>query len=248
VPERRPGAEAGAIPLLVLVHSPALGPESWQAVAAILTGTHAVAVPSLIPALHQGAPFWAHQAELVRRSLPTGSAVLIGHSGAGPLLPLIGATLDHPVLGYVFVDAGLPRLGGSWMAAAPPAFAEQLRSMAAHGWLPPWSDWWDDDDLASELPDDTQRAAFRAGLQSLPLAMFEEPRPAAEVDAPAAYLLLSRAYSQEADAARRRGWPVIEENSSHLALLTDPSMVAHRIIELLDRLESVSGRPAEPAG
>jgi pimeloyl-ACP methyl ester carboxylesterase len=39
--------------------------------------------------------------------------VLVGHSGAGPLLPAIAGGLRQRVAGYVFVDAGLPADGRS---------------------------------------------------------------------------------------------------------------------------------------
>ena len=49
--------------------------------------------------------------------------VLVAHSGAGPLLPAIRASIHNPIRAYVFVDAGLPRDGrgkiGSRRAWAP---------------------------------------------------------------------------------------------------------------------------------
>lgn len=43
----------------------------------------------------------ASQAQISR------DVVLVGHSGAGALLPAIGAFSPRPVAGYLFVDAGL---------------------------------------------------------------------------------------------------------------------------------------------
>jgi hypothetical protein len=54
--------------------------------------------------------------------------------------------------------------------------------------------------------------------------------------APAAYLLLSEAYQDEAARARALGWPVTEQASHHLALLTDPGLVAGSLHDLLGRL------------
>jgi hypothetical protein len=38
--------------------------------------------------------------------------ILVGHSGAGPLLPAIRETIHRKVAGYICFDAGLPRDGG----------------------------------------------------------------------------------------------------------------------------------------
>jgi hypothetical protein len=80
-------------------------------------------------------------------------AILIGHSGAGPLLAAAGALLGQ-VRGYIFADAGLPAPGRSWMETVPPALAAQVREMAdALGWLPPWPQWWGEEVLAGLIPD-----------------------------------------------------------------------------------------------
>jgi len=48
---------------------------------------------------------------------------------------------------------------------------------------------------------------------------------------PAGYLRLSEAYDGEAARARSLGWPVIEQASHHLGLLTDPGLVADSLLE-----------------
>ena len=121
----------------------------------------------------------------------------------------------------------------------PPDLAAQVRQMAdAHGWLPPWPQWWGEEALAELIPDPDARQRFADGCPRLPLAMFEEAHPPAPQwpDAPAAYLLLSEAYQDQADQARELGWPVTEQLSDHLALLTKPGLVAESIHELLSQL------------
>jgi hypothetical protein len=54
--------------------------------------------------------------------------------------------------------------------------------------------------------------------------------------APAAYLQLSEAYEDETARARELGWPVTQQLSHHLALLTEPGMVAAALCELLGRI------------
>ncbi len=59
---------------------------------------------------------------------------LVGHSGAGSLLPVLAQAARHPVKAYLFVDAGLPHPGKTRleeMEATVPAFAQELRRLLA---------------------------------------------------------------------------------------------------------------------
>jgi hypothetical protein len=175
---------------------------------------------------------------VIARSASGQPAILIGHSGAGPLLAAAGA-ITGQVRGYLFVDAGLPTPGQTWMETVPPDLAAQLREMAdARGWLPPWPQWWGEQALAELVPDPDIRQRFAAGCPPLPLAMFEETHPPAPQwpDAPAAYLLLSEAYQDQAARARELGWPVTEQMSHHLAPLTQPAQVADSLHGLIGQL------------
>jgi hypothetical protein len=149
------------------------------------------------------------------------------------------ASLGDAILGYVFVDARLPTPGRSWMETVPPELAAQLREMAdQQGWLPPWSQWWGDEELAALLPDPVVRQQFATGCPRLPLAMFEEVHPPAPgwPTAPGGYLQLSEVYEDEAARAREFGWPVRQQLSHHLALLTEPGQVAREVRTLIGEL------------
>jgi len=188
-----------------------------------------------------------HGCEVAVRPQPADRARDLGPGrGAGPLLAAAGAITGR-VRGYVFVDAGLPIPGQTWMDTVPAELAAQVREMAdAQGWLPPWSQWWGDEVLAGLLPDPEARRNFAAGCPRVPLAMFEEVHPPAPrwPDAPAAYLPLSEAYEDEAARARELGWPVARQISHHLAPLTEPGVVAGSVHELLGQLR----RPATASG
>jgi hypothetical protein len=227
----------------VLIHSPLVGPGSWAAVnAALAQQGHKVQVADLTGSLAAGPPYIARMVEAVS-ALVSGPAIFVGHSGAGPLLPALGRA-GSEVEGYVFVDAGLPHPGRSWIETAPPELVEQLKAMEDGGWLRPWSEWWDDAELAELLPDADTRARFVAGCPRLPMALFEEVHPEVSgwPDARCAYLLLSEGYQESAEEARRHGWPVTELSSHHLGLITDPDRMATSLLGLAGRLAEVSPR------
>ena len=221
---------------LLLVDSPLVGCGTWDLVAADLAGRgYEVDAPDLTGTVAAGPPYCSRQAEVIARSTHGRPAILIGHSGAGPLLAAAGDLIGQ-VRGYLFVDAGLPIPGRTWMDTVPADLAAQVRQMAdADGWLPPWPRWWGDEVLAELLPDPEARRHFIAGCPRLPLAMFEEVHPPVPrwPDAPAAYLQLSEAYDEQAATARGLGWPVMRQTSHHLALLTEPGLVAGSVHELL---------------
>jgi pimeloyl-ACP methyl ester carboxylesterase len=222
---------------LVLVHSPLVGCGTWEPVAKELAGDgYAVAVPDLAGAVTAGPPYHLRLARLIAGCAAGEDVILIGHSRAGPLLATAGMMLGKSVLGYVFVDARLPSPGRSWMQTVQPGLAARLREMAdPRGWLPPWPQWWGEEELAALLPDPAARQHFAAGCPRLPMAMVEEVQPLAPgwPTAPSGYLQLSVAYEGDAARARELGWAVRRHLSHHLALLTDPGQVAHEIRQLI---------------
>ncbi len=226
-------------PQLLLIHSPLVGPETWEPVAADLAGRGwPVAVPDLTRTIPAGPPYATRQAEVIARSAAGQPAVLVGHSGAGPLLAAAGALIGH-VSGYIFVDAGLPIPGQSWLETVPAELAAQVREMADdQGWLPPWPRWWGDEVMAELIADPGARRRFAAGCPRLPLAMFAEVHPPVPSwpAAPGAYLQLSAAYDDEAARAGDLGWPVTKRISHHLAMLAEPSGIAEALLELLGQL------------
>jgi hypothetical protein len=233
---------SSAAPVLVLIHSPLVGPLTWQPAAERLRARGlTVVVPSLAGAADSGPPYYprlaARVAEAVRAARPEGSLVLVGHSGAGPLLPAVAAACGGEAGAAVFVDAGLPHPGASWLETAPSALGEHLRRLAAGGRLPPWNEWFPPEALTPLLPDPDQRARFVAELPRLPVGYLEEPAPPGAAPARrCAYLQLSAPYGPAADEAKRRGWPTLREEGDHLAPLTRPAWIAGRLTVLVDRL------------
>src|SRR4051812_4506928 len=110
----------------VLVHSPFLGPASLRPLAdalaahghpaeELLAGSSIDVVlldlrPSVVSApVHQ--VLVGAFADAVGEEELAGQVVLIGHSGAGPLLPAFADALEDTVTGLVFLEAGLPTRG-----------------------------------------------------------------------------------------------------------------------------------------
>jgi pimeloyl-ACP methyl ester carboxylesterase len=233
-------------PIFVLIHSPLVGPATWEPVRVALRqrGVQA-AVPALRDDPERDEPYWSQQVAAVvatLRGAPEGQPlVLVGHSGAGALLPALGAALTQPIAAYVFVDAGIHTDGLSrleMMVAEDAPFAESLRAhLQAGGRYPEWTD----EQLREAIPDDTWRAAVLADLQPRGLDFFSEPIPVSPSwpDAPCVYMQFSPAYDVPAARARDLGWPVREIEGGHFLMLIDPETVAEAILDLV---ESVSAR------
>lgn len=98
--------------VFTLIHSPLVGPMTWALVADELRrrGEQAL-TPDLDAVDGSGEPYWKQHARAAAKALapiPTRwRPILVGHSGAGPLLPAIRREAGRPVTAYVFVDAGL---------------------------------------------------------------------------------------------------------------------------------------------
>jgi predicted alpha/beta hydrolase family esterase len=104
--------------LVVLVHSPVVGPFTWSMVAEQLRQRKVdVLVPKLADRDDNDLPYWDQHTAAVKQALadvpPGRPVVLVGHSGAGPLLPAIHRAIAQPVAACLFVDASLPHPGQS---------------------------------------------------------------------------------------------------------------------------------------
>jgi hypothetical protein len=235
-------------PAIVLAHSPLVGPASWGALPDVLRdqGREVVVVDvsdDSEPPFAQR--YVARAATQVRDAVGARATVLVGHSGAGYLLPLLGSArraLRSPVAAYVFCDAGVPparptdRLGLLRTETADDetfdvdAFERHLRD---GGRYPEWSD----PDLAGLVTDDASRRALVDGVRPRGLDFWTEPVPVAPdwPDAPCGYLRLSPGYDRPARTARARGWPVVSADppGGHFATCAQPEQVAGLLGEVL---------------
>jgi hypothetical protein len=222
---------------IVLVHSPLVGTLCWSKLAPLLESRgHEVLVPDLTRSFEDGSPYCEQQIATIAQCARRGS-VLVAHSGAGALVAGVDELVPE-LGGHVFVDAGLPTPGMSWMDTAPKELSSALISMAHDGWLPPWSEWFGEKAIVELLPESAMREAFIGDCHELPLAMFYEPRPTSPSwpNAPAAYLRLSDAYEREANQARAMDWPTSVLELDHLAILSSAALVVGPLIELIEAL------------
>jgi hypothetical protein len=164
--------------------------------------------------------------------------VLVGHSGAGPLLGAVGIGLracGRPAGGYLFCDAGLPLDGASrleLLAAEDLEMAAGFRAeLERGGRFPEWSD----RDLEPLVPDPVARAALVGSLRPRGLEFFSEPLPPSPgwPDAPCGFLRLSAAYDVWREQAAARGWPTTGLDAGHFHPLVDPDGVAAALRALL---------------
>jgi hypothetical protein len=216
------------------------GPLVWQPVAEDLARRRVDAiVPEVADHPSAAGPYWDQHARSVARSLRQvpGSAdlVLVGHSGAGPLLPAIRQAAERPVAGYVFVDAGLPRDGASrleLLSEEMPEAARELEQILATGERHPR---WTDADLEEAIPTPGLRRGVVESVRPRPEGFYTEPIPVFEgwPDAPCGYLLFSESYRPALERAQGEGWVTREIKGGHFHMLADPPAVADALLEIV---------------
>jgi pimeloyl-ACP methyl ester carboxylesterase len=221
----------------VLVHSPFLGPASLRPLADALAALGHPTVlldlrPSVVaPPVHQ--VLLGSFADAMSEELLDGPIVLIGHSGAGPLLPAFADALEEAVTGLVYVDAGLPTPGRSWRDTVPAELYAHLRAMTREGQLPRWQRWFSPDPLEQLVADEDLRAEIADEAPEVPIAFLKEERPDVTWPGAAGYVRLSAAYEDDAAEATALRWPVRRLDTHHLAPATDPEPVARAVLEVL---------------
>jgi hypothetical protein len=234
------------LPTLVLLHSPLTTSAVWGDLPGLLRSSgHDVVVPDVTD--DEQPPYATRYVAAVARhllgSIGRGPSLLVGHGGAGPLLPQIGFArhaLSAPVAGYIFLDAMLPRVPRAatrlaLMHLEDEAFAHGLdEHLRAGGRFPQWND----EQLVDEIPDPELRTVVVGSQRPRALDWFTEPLPQPEdwPDAPVGYVQLSAACSQPSATARHRGWSVVVRETHHFAALTDPGLVAAALDEAVASL------------
>ncbi len=230
-----------------LLPSPFLGPAVWEPVRAVLTrrGVRAL-VPAPTPeriASPADVLQWFSSALPETEPPPEAGAeardvILVPHSNAGLYVAALAAR--HPLRGVVFVDALIPPEGQA-APVAPPAVLGFLRELAdSAGLLPPWTGWWDEQDVEPLFPDPDVRRVVEREQRRLPLSYVEAavPTPPGWQVLPAAYLAFGETYGEERERASLHGWPVETLDGHHLHMLRAPEQVAETLLTLASALPS----------
>jgi pimeloyl-ACP methyl ester carboxylesterase len=216
-------------PTLILIHSPYLGPMTWQSTAdALKAHGRRVRVPSLLVVAQSAAPYWPAGVESIVGSAADDSVILVPHSNAGLYVPSIVEALGDRVRGVVFVDAALP-------SAGPLTTPDFLRKLATvDGLLPPWTSWWPEADVAALFPDAQVRAAVEAEQPRMPLAYYDQLPPVRRdwTMSPAGYIWFGQPYDKGAAEAKTQGWPTVHLPGGHLHMLSDPNAVGAAVLEV----------------
>ena len=239
------GGEGGRAVRFVLLHSPLLGPLMWRAVADDLRERGAAAETPAWRSLTQidGGFYRTLATDLAQAVDGAGGdpVTLVAHSGAGALVPALVAALSAPVAAIILVDAILPHPGLSWFDTAPPGLRQELTQASQGGELPSWDGWWPPGALERLVPEPRLRSALVDELGPLPLAFFEEVAPPGGLQGEGAYLQLSGAYDDQAQAARALGWRARRLQLNHLSPLTAPREVAASVYALARDLAEHAG-------
>jgi hypothetical protein len=218
----------------VLVHSPVVGPSTWRWVAdALRSQAHEAIVPNLVAAALAGDPGVFAQAA-AKAADSDKDTIIVGHSGAGAVLPLVAARMRVKPPRMVFVDAGVPPCEGTFSAGGD--FLATLRDLAVNGVLPVWSQWWGEGVLDDLIRDDRRRREIEKELPQVPLAFYETPIELSLdwCSSAGAYVLLSEAYRLDAGRAASLGWPVVERPGEHLDIVNDEGAIASILLNLLE--------------
>jgi len=233
--------------LYLLVHSPLVGPLTWKLVAQQMQQRDLhVVVPTLVDHPPSKEPYWKQHAESVQQAFAQISesqpVILVGHSGAGPLLPAIRQVLPNPIDAFVFVDASVPRDGASrldLMMDEDLEWAKQFQGELERGERYPT---WSFEDLKDLIPDEELRKQMVAEISPRGLAFFTEPIPVFRTwpDAPSVYIRFSEPYRKAAAQAREGGWPTYELRAGHFHMLVDAIAVTDIIVEAVVKVVSAN--------
>jgi hypothetical protein len=201
-----------------------------------------VILPKLADSPASTDPLWKQHADSVARSFAGIShnlpVILVAHSGAGPLLPVIRQSIPNPIHAYVFVDAGLPKNGATRLDLMKSEDAEWARQFEADlergGHFPDWSF----EDLEEVIPDESLCRQMVAEIRPREASFFAEHIPVFEgwPDAPCVYIKFSAPYEKPAAQAQEAGWPIHRMESGHFHMLVDAPAVATIIVNAANKL------------
>lgn len=222
---------------LLLVHSPLVGPSSWRPLDETARGRgFDVLRPDLTGVGDAAPPQWHHFVDIAEQAVTRhADVVVVGHSGAGAMLPAIADRIGDRLRAVIFVDAVVPPSEGAHTTSQQ--LLDFVDSKAVDGLLPRWLAWWPSDVVDDLIPNPKDQDELRTDMPRLPRAFFDDaiPVPTGWSAGPCAYLKLSAAYDQEYARAGDAGWARSAIAGTHLSIFTDPATVLDAIEDLVTR-------------
>jgi hypothetical protein len=221
-----------------MIHSPLVGPMTLHPLGSRLREVgFEVMVPDLRDALTGTRPQWQAILELAIAAASSVD-VIVAHSGAGVLMPLLAERLSPEIV--AFVDAVVPGDGLTYQASD--SFIGFVDSLSCDGpLLPPWHAWWGDDVTARLVPDAHLRSQIEADTPRVPRSFYDDPVPL-----PSGwmrrhgncFLQLSPAYDDDYERATAYEWPTARMAGQHLDITVKPFAVGESLLSLIERAQS----------
>jgi len=214
----------------VLIHSPLVGKHTWKLVAKQLEASgHEVYVPELLDKRKSKYPFWKQQVDSI--DLDVENPIVIGHSAAGAILPIIGEKLNASA--YIFVDAvvtfeSTTRL--DLLRLEDTGFAQEIEAhLNSGGKFPDWTD----EQLSAVIPSPKLRKKLLKHMRPRDMRFFRESIdiPPNWNHVPCGYIQLSDSYQLYATVAKAHQWYVLDYPSQHFAILTEPEKISDLILK-----------------
>lgn len=230
---------------VILIAGPLVRASSWEPTAETLRDLGwRVQVPDVL-AHHSSPPAWSTWSRSLNSQIaPANRFVLIGHSSASALAADLATKL--PTKAIVIVDGDVPPTEGAAYPVRPELRAFIQNLAGADGFLPVWSKWFDGDGNRASLvgidklrKDSKAFAQFESGLPKMHVDWFDETVDLTRWDhIPAGYVQTSKIYDHAAVEARRRGWPVVNLEGTHLDPTLRPDETASAIDTITRTLEA----------
>lgn len=223
---------------LLFIHSPLVGPSSLKRLADIAEARGLRAcLPDLTGIGHASSTGWS---DYIDPAVTAGlelddDVVVVGHSGAGVFLPLIGERLGKSLDALLFLDAVVPPESGRYRT--PESMKALLDEQTNAGRMRKWIDWWPETVVDRLLPNEEVRAALSADMPELPRSLYdlEVAMPPGWSDFNSSYLRLSGSYDEDLKQAIGRGWQTGSIDGTHLSMVTDPDRIMREMEMLLGR-------------
>lgn len=221
-----------------MIHSPLVGPLTLAPLATeVRDRGFEVVLPDLRSALTRPRPQWSAILDLVAAAADS-AEVLVAHSGAGVLMPLLAERLDPRVI--AFVDAVVPG-EGPWYEASR-EFIDFVDSLPQDGpLLPPWHEWWGAEAIAKLIPDEEMRGRIAADTPRVPRSFYDDAVPLPTgwtTRGGCCFLQLSPAYNDDRARAEGYGWPTAQMDGQHLDVTVKPDAIGAILTNLINRVLS----------